>query len=127
MEIKPVHIRMSPEKEKERGRLPSVEAYLKKIPDNASRILWQTSNPDVFERLSSYSNSHGHVRTCATNFSRHVNDVWGGRDVTRTDESDMTGAVNGELGRRGIGLISLRSSMWNWFLTIGTDLKFYAV
>ncbi len=122
-----VHVRISPEKQKEQRKLPSVERYLSVIPQNASRILWQTSNPVVFARLVNYSKLHKQVQTCATEFSRYINDVWGGRYVTKVDESGLTGAVNGALGRRGIGVISLKSSMWTWFLTIGTSMKLFLV
>lgn len=114
-----VHIRDSPEKRKERGSLPPVDAYLKRIPPGAKRILWQTANPHVFNEVVRYSQKQS-FHYCHTNFTRHVNDVW--RDPGFEDEVGLTGAVNGELGRRGIGLISLETSMWTWFLSTGTNM-----
>lgn len=117
-----VHIRDSPEKRQERGKLPSVQKYLRQIPKQATRVLWQTSNPLAFRQARTYSRGRN-ITECYTNFSRHEHDVWGGRDVAYTNEAGITGAVNGELGRRGVGLISLRSSSWNWFLTVGKDME----
>ena len=115
-----VHYRDSPEKKKERGRLPAFDKYIQKIPTNATRILWQTSNPQGFLKMIEYSKKSDR-KYCHTNFTRHINDVWGGRKPNVSDESGITGAVNGEAARRGIGSISYRSSKWNWFMTIGTN------
>ena len=113
-----VHLRDSPEKRKERGALPPLRAYLSKIPPHA-KILWQTSNPRLFEEALSFSRAHS-VRYCHTNYSRHVNDAWGGRNTSMIDEAGITGAVNGALGRVGVGCISAKSSSWTWFLLVGT-------
>lgn len=115
-----VHVRDSPEKIKERGNLPTLPQYLSKIPPDAKRILWQTSNPRVFRELMGFSRSSSFAY-CHTNYSRRLHDVWGGRNTSMTDESGLTGAVNAEAARRGIGCISLRSSMWTWFITVGTN------
>ena len=117
-----VHVRDSPEKQRERGKLPSVERYLSGIPHGTKRVLWQTSNPIIFDKLMRYSHNST-FRYCHTNFSRHVHDVWGGRNASANDESGYTGAINGEAGRRGIGCISLGSSAWTWFITVGTSQR----
>ena len=115
-----VHLRDSPEKRKERGRgaPPPFRAYTSKVPPHA-KILWQTSNPKLFEEALNFSRAHG-VRYCHTNYSRHVNDAWGGRNSSMIDEAGITGAVNGVLGRVGVGCISPKSSSWAWFLLVGT-------
>ena len=46
-----VHYRDSPEKRKERGRLPSFDKYISKLPSSARRVLWQTSNPLGFRQM----------------------------------------------------------------------------
>lgn len=118
-----VHIRDSPEKVKERGRLPSASQYFEKIPPHVKRVLWQTSNPKSLGEAVAYAKSHN-LRDCYTDFeTRHVHDVWGGRSANTSlaDESGLVGAVNGALGHDfSAGLISLRSSMWTWFLSCGS-------
>ena len=122
-----VHIRDSPEKRKERGRLPGFDEYTFRIPNGTKRILWQTSNPNIFEHMLLYSQRHSKIRYCYTSFPRHVRDVWGGRNKSLNDESGLIGVLNGEAGRRGIGCISMSSSMWTWFITIGTKQRLITV
>jgi len=117
-----VHVRHSPEKIKERGKLPELSMYVSKIPPDAKRILWQTSNPKIFEKMMRVSRDMS-FKYCHTNFSRHIHDVWGGRNDALKDESGLTGAINGEAARRGIGCISFEMSMWTWFITVGTDQR----
>lgn len=118
-----VHIRDSPEKSKERGRLPPASSYFEKIPPHVKSVLWQTSNPKSFGEAVAYAKSHN-LRDCYTDFeTRHVNDVWAGRSTNTSliDEAGLVGAVNGALGHDfSAGLISLRSSMWTWFLSAGS-------
>ena len=121
-----VHYRDSPEKRKERGRLPPFEAYIRQLPSTAKRVLWQTSNPQGFQKMMDYTRTLS-LPYCHTNFTRHSNDVWGGRDARYRDESGLTGAVNGEAARRGVGCVSTSTSSWNWFITVGTGQQLIAV
>jgi len=115
-----VHVRDSPEKlaELNKLRLPGLNAYVQHLPPSATRVLWQTASPSAFAHMTDYAKSHPTMRFCFTNFSRHTEDVWGGRNASMVDESGITGAVNGELGRRGKGLVSLQSSLWTNFLSM---------
>ena len=114
-----VHVRDSPEKRAElnKKKMPTFGAHMRKVPPSATRILWQTASPAAFAQMTAYAHANPTMRFCATSFSRHDNDVWGGRNSSMVDESGITGAVNGELGRRGQGLVSLKSSMWTRFLS----------
>lgn len=114
-----VHVRDSPEKRAElhKKKMPTFDAYMRKVPPSATRILWQTASPAAFSQMTAYAHANPTVRFCSTSFSRHDNDVWGGRNSSMVDESGITGAVNGELGRRGQGLVSITSSMWTRFLS----------
>jgi len=123
-----VFLRDSPEKRaeliqfKQMGpddKLPGLEQYVRRLPGDVTRILWQTSNPALFEAAINYSKQREGLKYCYTNFSRYANDVWGGNNANLTDESGLTSAVNGELGRLGNGLISLKSSTWTSFLHAG--------
>ena len=125
-----VHVRDSPEKRAERpnNHFPDLQGYVSRLPQNVKRILWQTANPAAFQAILRYSSQRPGLRFCYTNFSRHTEDVWGGRNASFTDESGLTGAVNGELGHLGTGLISLRSSMWTAFLaSLNASMKVIAV
>lgn len=119
-----LHIRSSPEKIKEQRNqiLPPVAAYFDKLPSTVPRVLIQTANPLCYtEALALCTNRMLHC--CATNFSRHVRDVWGGWNKSLVDESGLTAAVNGELGRHGEGLVSLETSIWTWFISVGTTQR----
>ena len=119
-----LHIRSSPEKIKEQRNqiLPPVAAYFDKLPSTVPRVLIQTANPLCYtEALALCANRMLHC--CATNFSRHVRDVWGGWNKSLVDESGLTAAVNGELGRHGEGLVSLETSIWTWFISVGTTQR----
>ena len=125
-----VHVRDSPEKRRElhTTHLLALQGYVRRLPQNVTRILWQTANPAAFQAILRYSSQRPGLRFCYTNFSRHTEDVWGGRNASFTDESGLTGAVNGELGHLGTGLISLRSSMWTAFLaSLNASMKVIAV
>ena len=125
-----VHVRDSPEKRAEmlKKHLPDLQGYVSRLPQNVKRILWQTANPAAFQAILRYSSQRPGLRFCHTNFSRHTEDVWGGRNASFTYESGLTGAVNGELGHLGTGLISLRSSMWTAFLaSLNASMKVIAV
>lgn len=114
-----VHYRNSPEKLAERRRLPPFEEYVRRIPPTAKRILWQTSDPRGFQRMMEHARTRP-LPYCHTNFTRHIHDVWGGRSPLHRDASGMTGAVNGEAARRGVGCVSAAASAWTWFMTVGT-------
>jgi len=125
-----VHVRDSPEKRAERpnNHFPDLQGYVSRLPQNVKRILWQTANPAAFQAILRYSSQRPGLRFCYTNFSRHTEDVWGGRNASFTYESGLTGAVNGELGHLGTGLISLQSSMWTNFLaSLNASMKVIAV
>ena len=119
-----VYYRNSPEKIKEQGGrlLPAFDRYIQKIPTSAKRILWQTSNPQGFVKMVEFSKNTSR-EYCHTNFTRHLHDMWGGRNVRFSDESGITGAVNGEAARSGVGCVTTWSSMWTWFMTVGTRQK----
>ena len=118
-----VYYRNSPEKLKEQGgRLPEFDRYIRQIPTSAKRILWQTSNPQGFAKMLEFSASSSR-QYCHTNFTRHLHDVWGGRNSSFNDESGIIGAVNGEAARNGVGCVTASSSMWSWFITVGTTQK----
>ena len=118
-----VHVRDSPEKRRERGKLPSFDKYVARIPNGTKRVLWQTSNPSVFGQMMLFARSSRLPHHCYTNATRHTRDAWGGRNASLNDESALTGVVNGEAARRGSGCISLGSSMWTWFITVGTKQR----
>lgn len=109
-----IHIRNSPEKQAELHQkfLPTSDDYFNSLPRGIRHVLIQTANPICYARARALCAMRNLI-CCATEFPRHVNDIWGGRNKTLVDETGLTGAVNGELGRRGEGLVSLGSSMWN--------------
>mmetsp|Transcript_11531 Transcript_11531/g.36554 ORF Transcript_11531/g.36554 Transcript_11531/m.36554 type:complete len:238 (+) Transcript_11531:81-794(+) len=72
-----VHVRDSPEKRAEMHtkHLPDLQGYVRRLPPNVTRILWQTANPAAFQAILRYSSQRPGLRFCYTNFSRHTEDV----------------------------------------------------
>ena len=112
-----VHMRDSPQKRRERGKLAGFDDYVKDVRDG-STVLWQTSNPELLNRAIEFSKQHG-IRSCYTDNNRTINDAWGGRDPSMTAEAAAVGVVNKELARGADYIVSPQSSMWTWFIATG--------
>ena len=125
-----IHLRNSPEKTRERGKMPSFESYIAKIPQNISHIFWQTSNPTFYRNIIAFAETHKDKIHCFTNETRYENDVWGRSSTNKSilEQMSRTTVVNGYLGRiGGLGIISPQKSMWTWFLLFNTFQKQYLI
>ena len=112
-----VHVRDSPEKRAERGKLYEFKDYTRVIP-NAVNVMWQTANPLMLRRLRHFSKINK-LRYCYTDNRRTINDIWGGRDKRAIEEAAIVGVVNAVIGMRSERVISPKNSMWTWFISHG--------